>query len=151
MEISKNDVYIEKHLIDGYSIKLLKTAFCCLSMFNQRNKTMSKFTLKTFILSALTSSALLITPAFSADSTEITNPIQQTILYVNINTDSLETLADLLSGIGEKKAQAIIDYRELNGHFKTADELLNVKGIGVKTLERNREAIKVEVLEVSSL
>ncbi|NRB81987.1 MAG: ComEA family DNA-binding protein [Saccharospirillaceae bacterium] len=112
---------------------------------------MSKFTLKTFILSALTSSALLITPAFSADSTEITNPIQQTILYVNINTDSLETLADLLSGIGEKKAQAIIDYRELNGHFKTADELLNVKGIGVKTLERNREAIKVEVLEVSSL
>ena len=151
MDISKNDVYIEKHLIDGYSIKSLKIAFCYLTMFNQRNNNMSKFTLRTFILSALTSSTLLITPAFAADSTEITTPMQQTILYVNINTDSVETLADLLSGIGEKKAQAIIDYRELNGFFKTADELLNVKGIGAKTLERNREAIKVEVVEVSSL
>ena len=112
---------------------------------------MSKFTLKALLLSAITSSALLVTPAFAEAPPVNPTTIQQTILYVNINTDTLETLADLLEGVGEKKAQAIIDYRELNGHFESADELLNVKGIGQKTLERNRDAIQIEVIEVSSL
>ncbi|NLC28265.1 MAG: ComEA family DNA-binding protein, partial [Campylobacteraceae bacterium] len=54
---------------------------------------------------------------------------------VNINTANVEELATL-KGIGEKKAQAIIEYREANGGFKTVDELSNVKGIGEKIVAK---------------
>ena len=68
-----------------------------------------------------------------------------TILYVNINTADLEMLADLLTGVGEKKAQAIIDYRDEFGFFENADDLVNVKGIGPSLLRKNREAILVDL------
>lgn len=53
---------------------------------------------------------------------------------VNVNEDGLLQLS-LLPGIGEKKAQAIIDYREQHGAFKAAEELQNVSGIGPKIME----------------
>lgn len=61
---------------------------------------------------------------------------------VNINTGSLEELSRL-SGIGETKAQAIIDYRETHGAFKSKEELINVPGIGLKTLEKNLDKIQL--------
>lgn len=64
------------------------------------------------------------------------------ILVVDINKADVETLA-LLKGIGEKKAKAIVDYRELNGEFNSVDDLLNVKGIGEKMLHINKEKIKL--------
>jgi len=62
---------------------------------------------------------------------------------VNINSASAEQLADNLKGVGPKKAMAIIEYREANGPFYSAEELINVKGIGPKTLNKNLENIKV--------
>lgn len=62
---------------------------------------------------------------------------------VNINEADAKELADSLSGVGPKKAQAIIEYRENNGPFFTPEELVNVKGIGPKTLEKNLENIIV--------
>ncbi len=50
---------------------------------------------------------------------------------MNINTASKEDLASL-SGIGEKKAEAIIDYRKAHGDFKNSEDLMKVKGIGPK-------------------
>ena len=61
---------------------------------------------------------------------------------VNINTADVATIADSLNGIGEAKARAIVEYREKNGPFKSADELVNVKGVGLKTVEKNRELIR---------
>ncbi len=61
---------------------------------------------------------------------------------INVNTASAEEL-DTLPGIGPVKAQAIIDYRTEKGFFRTVDELLNVKGIGPKTLEDIRDKVKV--------
>lgn len=61
---------------------------------------------------------------------------------ININTAPAYKLEEL-DGIGEVKAAAIVQYREENGNFKSVDELVNVKGIGEKTLEKNRDRITV--------
>lgn len=62
---------------------------------------------------------------------------------VNINLASEGELVSL-HGIGSSKAQAIILYRELFGDFKTVDELAKVKGIGAKTIEKNRSRLRVQ-------
>jgi competence protein ComEA len=62
---------------------------------------------------------------------------------VNINTASAAELAESLDGIGEAKAQAIVAYRTQIGGFKSADQLTEVKGIGLKTVEKNASFIKL--------
>ena len=62
---------------------------------------------------------------------------------VNINRASEGELVSL-NGIGSSKAQAIILYREMFGNFNTVDELAKVKGIGAKTVEKNRGRLSVQ-------
>ena len=62
---------------------------------------------------------------------------------VDINSADAAQLDKVLIGVGAAKAEAIIEYRKANGPFKSADELANVKGIGLKTVERNRDLIAV--------
>lgn len=61
---------------------------------------------------------------------------------VNINKASKDDLMKL-SGVGESKAQAIIDYRDSIGGFKGVDELKNVDGIGEKTVEKLKDSITI--------
>ena len=63
---------------------------------------------------------------------------------VNVNSASAEEIAEALKGIGMSKAQAIVAYREANGSFAHVDELVNVKGIGVRTVDRNRGMILLQ-------
>ena len=63
---------------------------------------------------------------------------------VNINTADAQSLSKNIKGIGFKKAQAIVAYREKNGIFKKVEDLKKVKGIGNKLLEKNIDAIIVE-------
>lgn len=63
---------------------------------------------------------------------------------VNINTADKETLITAISGVGEKKAEAIIEYREQHGPFKSVDEITKIKGIGQGILDKNRENLSVE-------
>jgi competence protein ComEA len=62
---------------------------------------------------------------------------------ININTASADELMHL-KGIGEKKAQAIIEFRETKGLFKQPEDLIKVPGIGPKTFEANKNQITVE-------
>jgi competence protein ComEA len=56
---------------------------------------------------------------------------------VNINTADASTLARALKGVGESRAQAIVEYREAHGEFLDVYELANVKGIGERMVEMN--------------
>ena len=82
------------------------------------------------ILKSLVLSAALATSAFAADK-------------VNINTADAATLDRVLVGVGPSKAEAIIAYRKQNGAFRSADQLAGVKGIGLATVEKNRDRILV--------
>ena len=63
---------------------------------------------------------------------------------VNINSANAEEIADSLKGVGQNKAEAIVSYRNENGAFKHADELVNVKGIGIRTVDINRDFIRLD-------
>ena len=60
---------------------------------------------------------------------------------VNINTADAATLASAIAGVGMKRAEAIVAYREANGPFSSVDDLVMVKGVGAKTLEQSRAGL----------
>lgn len=62
---------------------------------------------------------------------------------VDINTADADTLDRVLVNVGAVKAKAIVEYRQANGPFKSAEELAQVSGIGLRTVEVNRELITV--------
>jgi len=61
---------------------------------------------------------------------------------INLNTAGVEELTTL-PGIGPSYAKRIVEYREKNGPFKRVEDLLNVQGIGEKTLEKIRDKVTV--------
>lgn len=61
---------------------------------------------------------------------------------IRLNSANVQDLQQL-NGVGEKKALAIIEYREQHGKFKTIDELQNVKGIGPKLIEKNKARLSL--------
>ena len=60
---------------------------------------------------------------------------------VNINSADAATMARVLKGVGQSRAEAIVRYREEHGQFVDIYELANVKGIGERTVEMNAERI----------
>jgi len=84
---------------------------------------------KKWLLSIFVALFLMSGLAFSADK-------------VNVNTASLEQLQSI-KGVGSSTAAAIIKYREKNGAFKQVEDLVNVKGIGSKKLEKLADQISV--------
>jgi competence protein ComEA len=62
---------------------------------------------------------------------------------ININTASAEELTKL-KGIGPSHAARIVEFREKNGPFKLAEDVVQVPGIGQKTFENNKDVILVE-------
>lgn len=62
---------------------------------------------------------------------------------VNINSADAKTLAEALEGVGPSKAEAIVQYRNEHGPFKTVEALANVKGIGQSVIDANHDRITV--------
>jgi competence protein ComEA len=69
---------------------------------------------------------------------------EQVQQQININSASASEIADSLKGIGLKTAQAIVAYRDANGDFQSLDALTMVKGVGRKTLKKNKQHIVLE-------
>ncbi|KFA20985.1 competence protein ComEA [Xanthomonas vasicola pv. musacearum NCPPB 4392] len=92
-----------------------------------RSVAMKSFTV---VLKSLLLALLLSSNAYALDK-------------VDINTASAEELDKVLMNVGRSKAEAIVEHRQANGPFKSAEELALVKGIGLKTVERNRDLIEV--------
>ena len=82
------------------------------------------------ILKSLVLSLVLAAGAMAADK-------------VDINTATAAELSATLNGVGDSKAQAIVDYRTEHGPFKSAEQLAEVRGIGLKTVEKNIDRIEV--------
>lgn len=91
---------------------------------------------------ALLASVLFLSPtAIAAEKAKPKAAIEQSV--VSINKANAETIAASLKGVGMSKAEAIVAWRKQNGGFKRVEQLLEVKGIGEKTLERNRSKISL--------
>lgn len=80
-----------------------------------------------------------VAPLPQTKAAALAGPIQ-----VNINRADVAELDAKLLGVGEKKAQAIVSYRQQHGLFKRPEDLQKVKGIGEKTFAKNKDRISVK-------
>jgi competence protein ComEA len=94
---------------------------------------------KILLLSFVTFFPLWHTSAIAADS-----PVEKVVSTININTASAQELSDGLNGVGIKRAEKIVQYREAHGDFSSVEQLIAVKGIGEKVLEKNKSHIVVK-------
>lgn len=81
--------------------------------------------------------SLIAAATFALSSLAIAGP-------VNVNTADAKTIAEELKGIGQVKAERIVAYRETNGRIESAEQLMQIKGVGKKSVEANREFILVD-------
>jgi competence protein ComEA len=84
----------------------------------------------TIALKSMMLAALFAGSAFAAET-------------IDINTADAKTIDRVLVNIGPSKAEAIVAHREANGPYKSLEQLAKVKGIGLKTVEKNRDRIQL--------
>lgn len=101
-------------------------------------KDMFKTTLALAFASVINAAPVLA----NTQSTDMQSLVGESVSKVNINTASVDALV-ALPGIGKKKAQAIVDYREENGKFLIIEDLQNVKGIGEKAMTKLSNLVTV--------
>lgn len=85
---------------------------------------------------ALISGSVQAVPAIPA---KLPTSIEQKI---NLNTASLEDLMHAIKGIGKHRAEAILHYRQAHGAFKNLTDLSNVRGIGIRFVQKHREELE---------
>lgn len=85
---------------------------------------------------ATTLKALALSLMLSASAFASSGPI-------DINRASAAEIAAAMNGVGLTKAEAIVAYRDQNGPFKSVEQLAEVKGIGLKTVEKNRDRLQM--------
>ncbi|MFC0309934.1 ComEA family DNA-binding protein [Gallibacterium trehalosifermentans] len=107
--------------------------------------------LKSFLLLLTGCLSILFSPLSTAATeaakqTEVSQPQVSVVQSdkINLNTATVEQLQQGLIGIGTKKAQAIVEYREQHGPFLSVEQLMEVKGIGTAILEKNKERMAIK-------
>jgi competence ComEA-like helix-hairpin-helix protein len=81
--------------------------------------------------------------AVASNATHERSSHAKPMMKVNINTADADAIRQALINIGPSKAAAIVAYRKQHGAFRSADQLAEVKGVGLKTVEKNRDRIVV--------
>jgi competence protein ComEA len=97
----------------------------------------SAFTAKASLFATTLALSLLLASGAQAADKAPTHGVDK----VNLNTADAATIDRVLLNIGASKAEAIVAYRKEHGSFKSAEQLALVKGIGLKTVEKNRDRI----------
>lgn len=87
---------------------------------------------------------LLMSLADMAVADDLSDESGMETITVNVNEADAKTMAGVLTGIGRRRAQAIVDYRERYGRCYSAEELTAVKGIGQATIEKNSSRIMLK-------
>lgn len=102
----------------------------------------------TVLATSLALSSIITAPVMasfvSAPLTQQAAAAQEASQKLNINTASVQELAAAMVGIGLKRAEQIIQLREQLGGFTELEQLLDVKGIGLRTLEKNQPLISLD-------
>lgn len=88
--------------------------------------------------------ALMVTAMAMPVQAQEKTPNAKVVEQVNINEADAKTLADVLVGVGDSKAKAIVEFREQHGPFTSIEQLIDVNGIGDAILSQNRERITLE-------
>lgn len=105
---------------------------------------------KTLLASGLMTGFLLSGSALAAEPAGASEPAVEQMQTetqnaasdkININSATASEISKSLIGIGAKKAEAIVQYREKHGNFTEAEQLLEVQGIGKATLDKNRDRL----------
>ncbi len=101
--------------------------------------------LKVLLVSFLFGGLCVSLPAAAEYPAESNNELskQQAVTTVNINTADAKALAAMLKGVGVKRAQAIVDYRESNGPFTDINQLQAIKGISTGIIKKNLDKIRL--------
>lgn len=94
------------------------------------------------LLSFVTFFPLWHTSAIASDSQN--TAVEKAVSSININSASAQELSEGLNGVGIKRAESIVQYREAHGNFSSVEQLMAVKGIGEKVLEKNKSLIVVK-------
>lgn len=99
--------------------------------------------MKARTLAVLLSLGTLSIPAYAQDAPLAPAEKQSTVSEkIDLNKADVATLTGSFKGIGKKRAEAIIAYREAHQGFKSVEELSEVKGIGQHFLEANADKLK---------
>ena len=111
------------------------------------------FSILLLLVAFLVASPSMASPLVSEVTNETSNVVMEELnantvasnqAHININTASATEIAGAMKGVGLKKADAIVAYRKTHGPFKTIESLTAVKGMGNKTLLRNKGVIRIE-------
>jgi competence protein ComEA len=94
---------------------------------------------QTVMLSLMLATGSLAATAHAADRAVVHAVADK----VNLNTADAVTIDRVLLNVGPSKAEAIVAYRKEHGSFKSPEQLALVKGIGLKTVEKNRDRILI--------
>jgi len=109
---------------------------------NMKNLSFQAMSPKALICVLLTSMLFFTGNVISAEPEVTTNNVVVIQQAVHLNKSTVDDLMTL-KGIGNKKAQAIVAYRQQIGGFKSVGEIINVKGIGEKILSDNKSRLKI--------
>lgn len=104
-------------------------------------KNIKKTTTLLAVLAALSTSSIACM-AYAADATS-SAPTSSTSVTtkVNINTADATAIAGKVKGLGEKRAEAVVAYRNEHGAYKSFDDLAQVKGIGESFVKTHMDAL----------